>query len=261
MTRTGVVNFGRQILWETNPLGDRGAFNHYDEAAGPSLCHCQLLGPILGGVSLSPTFGLIAEVTLLRCRFETPAPILACLSCKLLEQEYKVWPQMMVRRPSTGNFCAAAPALLDLRGGGEIALDSEAQKVLAFSATMVTVNGLGVVFICDKSSHASQVYIAHIPGRWLLRISTQVFAPDIMCTAMGVAAGERKLSTVGCNDRTSNIDVWEFLSGTLDKVHLDYGAALVGWGVGKWTAASTSKEASVNFAKLNLVLFLREEGR
>ena len=44
-------------------------------------------------------------------------------------------------------------------------------------------------------------------------------------------------------------------------MHLDYGAALVGWGVGKWIAASTSKEASVNFAKLNMVLFLREEGR
>jgi len=38
-------------------------------------------------------------------------------------------------------------------------------------------------------------------------------------------------------------------------LHLDYGAALVGWGVGKWIAASTSKEASVNFAKLNMVFF------
>eukprot|EP00961_Rhodomonas_salina_P254676 3441687-Rhodomonas_salina.1 len=103
-------------------------------------------------------------------------------------------------RPSTGNFRASAPASLKLRGGGELALDSEAQKVLAFSACAVTASG-----VC------------------------MVLAPDMMCNVLNMPAG------------------------TFDKTNLDYGTALLGWGVGKWTAASTSKEASVKFSKLNLV--------
>ena len=48
-----------------------GTGGRHDETPGPSLCHCQFLGPVFGGVSFSAAFCLIAEVTLLRCRYDT----------------------------------------------------------------------------------------------------------------------------------------------------------------------------------------------